>query len=173
MSFPNLPTDNLYKFIALSGLVISLLSIIYFLESLNRLNNEIIKTGTEIGELEFNSNYLNIQKKNLEAEVEQLEIEVTKNYSINEKPEPINVKDLKERLKNKDYRSYLEFQFRYSKEIIPEEKSLQELNEKFKKLEEKTYDISLKTHQLKRKNEIIKGKLGQISNSKKIFKFRF
>jgi len=47
MNIPNLPTDNLYKFIAISGLVILILGYITFDNQINKLTNEGIQIRNE------------------------------------------------------------------------------------------------------------------------------
>ena len=49
MNIPNLPTDNLYKFMALSGLVLFIISTIYPTYYIDNLTSEVHETGTEIG----------------------------------------------------------------------------------------------------------------------------
>ena len=48
MNIPNLPTDNLYKFMALSGLAIFLLSIVFPLRQVNDIKLKMIEIETQV-----------------------------------------------------------------------------------------------------------------------------
>jgi len=53
MNLPNLPTDNLYKFVALSGLVIFLLSVIYPQTEVWDIEIEILRLSGEGKEIDY------------------------------------------------------------------------------------------------------------------------
>lgn len=48
MIIPNLPTDNLYKFIALSGMSLILISIYLYLSTFENIKNELSSIGYEM-----------------------------------------------------------------------------------------------------------------------------
>lgn len=55
MILPTLPTDNLYKFLALSGLAILIFGVVYPYKLANELELKIVDVGTQIKLLEFES----------------------------------------------------------------------------------------------------------------------
>lgn len=55
MILPTLPTDNLYKFIALSGLVILLFSVVYPYKLVTDLELKAVEAGTQVKLLELES----------------------------------------------------------------------------------------------------------------------
>lgn len=57
MNLPNLPTDNLYKFFAITGLLILLISIGSYITSFNNLNRDIIEFMKKLDLLEIEINY--------------------------------------------------------------------------------------------------------------------
>lgn len=58
MNLPILPTDNLYKFLALSGLAIIALCIVFPLQRIHDLDLKLIETGTKIKVLKLEQKYL-------------------------------------------------------------------------------------------------------------------
>ncbi len=73
MHFPNLPTDNLYKFLALSGVVVVLVSIFYPISRLGELRQKAIELAAEIKILDLESKRLTVNHSQLEREVAAFE----------------------------------------------------------------------------------------------------
>jgi hypothetical protein len=84
MNFPNLPTDNLYKFCALAGLIATILSIVLPNIALHNLNLELIKTNGEIKVLEAESRHFKAaeNKDNLSPEEKTNLLEKSKELEI-------------------------------------------------------------------------------------------
>jgi len=63
MNLPQLPTDNLYKFIALSGLLIS--GFVYFYKEyvLDEIKTDLFLIETQVGQLEIENSYLELELK--------------------------------------------------------------------------------------------------------------
>lgn len=66
MNLPNLPTDNLYKFIALAGLVVILLSIVLPNIALHNLRLELLKTNGELSVLQAEYDFLREEHNSVE-----------------------------------------------------------------------------------------------------------
>jgi hypothetical protein len=68
MNLPNLPTDNLYKFIALAGLTIIFFSMVLPIIALHNLKLELLKTNGELSvlqaEFEFLRDDMEVAKRN-------------------------------------------------------------------------------------------------------------
>jgi len=69
MKIPNLPTDNLYKFIALTGVFLFVISIFYPEYELRKIRDEIIQFNGEVI-------LLNYEKENAKLKLEQIESEI-------------------------------------------------------------------------------------------------
>ncbi len=78
MDYPNIPTDNLYKFLAIGGLVVSFFSIVYPIGKLLELDFQLadFKAGRE--EINIERNFLNKEIEILEKKesVDSNEIKV-------------------------------------------------------------------------------------------------
>jgi len=79
---PNLPTDNMYKFIALFGLFIMFLTTYFFLKQYNYLDNKIVEC--EIERKSIYSDYDNLGKINKKKIDISNEFDSTDNKLINE-----------------------------------------------------------------------------------------
>lgn len=94
MNFPNLPTDSLYKFCALAGLIVTTLSIVLPNIALHNLTLELIKTNGEIKVLEAESQHFKDagnkdslspeEKTNLLEKSKELEIKLIQLKSKND-----------------------------------------------------------------------------------------
>jgi hypothetical protein len=165
MYIPTLPTDNLYKFIALSGVVIFLIFIIYPDFQINEVKEEIINIETEIGELEFEKNLLEERQKELYDEIEEANHKLSK-YQIEDSLDiKININDLKRQLQNSDYREYLEFIYKHKENLIPEIKLQQQITEKVNELRKNNQEIELKFHKINRKLNINEEKTDEARKS--------
>ena len=68
MNYPSIPTDNLYKFIALSGLAITLLSITYPVSKVLELELAVVEAKSE-------KEKISIEDVEIKREIERLEKE--------------------------------------------------------------------------------------------------
>jgi cell division protein FtsB len=111
-----LPTDNLYKFIALTGLTLVVLSILFPIVKLNELEVAVLQTQTkrkvleiEIKALEEDFEYLSKSTKQLEHKIDLLDKSAKSPHAKAKSAEPLRAKseqlesqleDLKERRRN-------------------------------------------------------------------------
>ena len=70
MNIPSLPTDNLYKFMAIVGVIITVLSFLIPARYMLSLQNEIIELETEIGVLLVKSEYYKENVQNIDQLIE-------------------------------------------------------------------------------------------------------
>jgi hypothetical protein len=163
MDMPNLPTDNLYKFIALSGVLIFITIIVLMYSTMSNLSDETTKLETEVGELNFGILLSERKMDLIKNELKQLDKETTKKYRINK-----TLKDTADFYKfldsfhNPEQREYYQFIVTYRDNIAPELKRFEKLFERQEELDKLNDDIYLKNYQVKRKNEILKQKLNFI-----------
>lgn len=165
MDIPTLPTDNLYKFIALSGVLIFLFFYIYADYRMNEIKEEIINIETESGELEFETKLLEERQEELKDEIEEVNDELSKHQI----KDTFNIKELKHQIQNSNHREYLEFIFKYKENLIPEIKLQQQVIEKSHELKKNSQELRLKSHRIERKFEIIKEKNDEVRKSKWIW----
>src|SRR6266853_268176 len=72
MHFPNLPTDNLYKFLALSGVVVVLASIFYPKSRLGEIQQRVIEVTAEMRILDLENKRLTVIQSRLEKDLATL-----------------------------------------------------------------------------------------------------
>ena len=158
MNIPNLPTDNLYKFMALSGTLMLIIFLIYPLIITNKINDEITAIETELGELEFNKNTLNEKVTVLMEAVVKIDSLVAR-YDLKDLPtNNIQVKELFERLYDPEYREYLQFYFNNKQNIIPEAQLLDEAIFQRQQIKLIKNELLLNLHKIARKIELLKQK---------------
>lgn len=78
----------------------------------------------------------------------------------------INIKDLKLRLRDSDYREYLEFLYNYRENIFPVVKLHKQIEEKNEKLKLANQENQLKRYKIKRKLEIIGEKNNEVKKTR-------
>ncbi len=97
MTIPNLPTDNLYKFIALSGVIIMIASVVLYLNQYNILRNDINELETEEIKTNHEITYGEEDSKNLSKKVFGLSERIEK---IKNSKDEITIKQNTEELEN-------------------------------------------------------------------------
>jgi cell division protein FtsB len=140
---PNLPTDNLYKFYAISGLVIILFTFSFGVISLNNFDESNYKIVNSLAILKVEIKHIKEDTKFLKNETDKLEKE-TEQYTISKKNEYNKAK----RLKNEIF-----FENRKTEKLI-------KLNEllKFKRRKHE-----LKIAEISSKNKELKGQLNGLN----------
>jgi len=78
MNLPSLPTDNLYKFMAISGIVLFIFSVVFYQTSVRSIETQIITTEQDMSILELQAESLDIDVNALSDEVNTLEETVSK-----------------------------------------------------------------------------------------------
>ncbi len=158
MNIPNLPTDNLYKFLALSGVVIFLFFNIYPAHLLGEIKEEISTIETEKGELIFEVTALEKIQEEVEIDLEEAKSEISKYQYSDTLESIIIVEELKEQLRNPANRDYLEFIFKHKKDILPSLNLQEEIRAKTEKIKNTKNEILLRLHKITRKLKLIEDK---------------
>lgn len=73
MTIPNLPTDNLYKFVALTGIFLFLFTTIYPEYKYQEISNEMTLIDGEISKLDFEKTKIKEKQKELKNKVDRLD----------------------------------------------------------------------------------------------------
>ena len=139
---PNLPTDNLYKFIALSGLAILAFSVTYPLH----LNQKIMilhyeysleadQTRLEVDRLSYSIDALS---ESFEALGEKLSTVV-----ISDEDVAYDISVIKENLKNKEYREHVKFMHEYGDYVFPYRSEQIELKRLANEQEDEIHQLKL------------------------------
>ena len=121
-SIPNVPTDNLYKFYALSGIFIIIFSIVFSIYFGYKIVDELILLHNSNSMVALEIDFLNSDVEFILNKTKQLENDVSNFYS---KPDSLKneSKILSESIKkaktDQNWRNYLEFYFKNKNHIIP------------------------------------------------------
>lgn len=154
MEIPNIPTDNYYKFLSLSGILIMVVTMFFCVNQQNSLSTEIENINFELTKLELERKFLTEDSKKVEIQIEDLEKHANKiDVKAPDKEVSNFFKFNQTSIQNdKNFRDYLEFLFKYKEEMIPEITKAEKIKielEKQKKLERelqfKIVSIDLKT----------------------------
>jgi len=165
MNIPNLPTDNLYKFIALSGVVISLTCAIIPNITIKEIRDEITTIETERGELEFEIKILKERKIEILTNIAKVDSMLDRYEYDDLINVGIDLADLVERLHDPEHREYLQFIYDNKNNILPEVKLLEGNRNQIQQLNEINNEIRFKAHRIERKLELLKLKTGEINSS--------
>lgn len=72
ITVPTLPTDNLYKFVALTGVFLLLVAVLYPTIKIQELNSEIIVLNGEIERHRYESEILSEKRSDLKKKLKEL-----------------------------------------------------------------------------------------------------
>jgi hypothetical protein len=64
MNLPNIPSDNIYKFITLSSLVIMVIANIYFFTEIRNIYEDLINVDIDIVKLKYDVNVMDVELNN-------------------------------------------------------------------------------------------------------------
>jgi len=149
---PNLPTDNLYKFYALSGIFIAIFSLTAILLTSSGLEREIRNLELKEQTLKLDSLYYQDYSVQLDAQYDKIE-DMLKSFPS---PDSVRINHRKEYLQqlvdirsDPSWREYLEFIFKYEDKIVPGQSELKEIDEILEEMEVSAKNLELKTAELK------------------------
>jgi len=161
-TIPNLPTDNLYKFYAISGIVLILFTLTFETIVLSNLDEKSHRIKELIKRSELQTKHLYEDVLSLEKETKILKKEVN-DYSIEKDSTFDRSKTLDKKLEklksNSDYRDYLEFYYKHQADLIPEYEKLKEIMELSNKHIAKNREYEIKNAEIKSKNNELKENL--------------
>lgn len=156
MILPNLPTDNLYKFIALSGIIILLLSITTPQIMLNKIADNIIEEETELRRWQLEIEFLKEERQFVTDKMALVDSMRSKyNLNIDEQAN-ISTQEFIDRLYDQDYRNALQFFYNNREKIFPSWEISNEIIKQLNDLSDAYKQIRLKKFQIDRNFEIIK-----------------
>ena len=134
-TLPPLPTDNLYKFYAISGLSLILTSIIFYYLSYNEIYSDIDKLKLDVALTEVDASHIKFDVGEMEKKLQKASDAnpILKSKVNLDSLQYASFYALKEALiKDKNLRDYYEFQFKYEDKLVP---GLSESNERGGKIE--------------------------------------
>ncbi|MBN1968437.1 MAG: hypothetical protein JW870_03630 [Candidatus Delongbacteria bacterium] len=120
MEIPNLPTDNLYKFMATSGVVITIVCLILVSISSNERYKELSDIYTEYLLLDYEIGVLHKKDSILFIEISALNDKLDKYETRKEKPAKVKLDDIQTLYSNPENRDLFIFLQKYHNELIPE-----------------------------------------------------
>lgn len=165
MTIPNLPTDNLYKFLALSGVAIVSISIVLFVTQYTEIHSEIDIIQTEIVSLREETKFLEEDMKILQTEIDEmpkpdslyedvnLDSAITAYFKTNSR----------KLIDDKNLRDYLEFLFKYENQVFPAHVRIKRMEEKYGKNREISRTQVLKSALIEEKTRICGDKLKRLT----------
>jgi hypothetical protein len=161
MEIPNIPTDNYYKFLSLSGVLIMVASIFFCFTQYNSISTEIENIDLELTKLELEKKFLTEDSKKVEMQIDDLQKHADK----------LNGKDPDEEVRtffkfnqtsiqnDKNFRDYLEFLFKYKEEMIPEIIKAEKIKIEFEKQKKLDRELQIKTLSIKFKTKLLGNKI--------------
>lgn len=173
MIIPNLPTDNLYKFKALSGLAIIGISLILYFTELDRIFTSLYSIETELKILSLEQSYLMRDSSEQMNERKQLEIHINKaekdiiqyeklfKFDTTVLSEDNTFRFLFNYLNSKDKdeaRRDIEFRLKHTSDFLPVAHMHQLIQEKKLKKDEIIKNIELKSIEINEKMSLIQFK---------------
>jgi len=151
MEIPNLPTDNLYKFMALAGLTVIIISFSLMSHFTNTIKNE--KNEIELEICQLNAEKSGTEKKRLALYNELIALKCD---LLRYKPDTIekivDLNELNRKLQNANYRDFKEFYFKYQDQLMPQERLFREISEKSKVIEDYDYNNQIKDAIIQKKS---------------------
>ena len=148
MTIPNLPTDNLYKFIALSGVTIILVSILFYSSEIIELYDSTKTIESEIEILELDIEFFDEDVKAFESDVMLIDSSVSHNYDF----------QLDKVMKDKNLRDYFEFLFQYEDRIFPEKIKPDLIKSEMNRIDDLHREIRKKIKLVEIKNKMVNSK---------------
>jgi len=131
-AIPNLPTDNLYKFYAMSGIFVCIFAVTTVLVVSTRIKDDLAVLKEKNAVLKLEAEFLRTDVDVLELKREHLEKSLDSYNSI-EKDSLTPYERLDKKIyhlqNDPEWRAYLEFVYTYEDKIIPERRKQKELME--------------------------------------------
>jgi hypothetical protein len=157
MDIPNLPTDNLYKFVALSGVILVVASEFLVQIRISKAKENVNRLVAESEMLKFDKSVLLKKDSILLVEVDELKLQMERyKFDMDSSDLNINISELKKALYDVKYREYLTFVYTFREQILPEKKQYErlqqhqdELQENRNLLDKRDKEISIKKEQIK------------------------
>src|ERR1035437_4077886 len=160
MEIPDLPTDNLYKFISIFGLIICLYSITIPFLKLNSIEIEVQNNNGEANLLEQEVKSMEGDDRAIDYKIREIRNELGK-YKYDTTSLIIDLEKYKKQLYKKDYRDYIEFINKYEEIVFPVTKKIKELDSLVEKQKSNKREIQKKLILVSNKNNLASLKIKQ------------
>ena len=117
---PPIPTDNLYKFLFLTGLTIIFGSTILFITQAQNISDKIDTTSLEITKIKTESTLVDEDLVRLQDNLSKIEKSLRKNKVDSISDPIVNLEIFRQNFYNdKNYKDYLEFLFNHKEDLQP------------------------------------------------------
>ena len=154
-SISGMPTDSFYKFFAISGVALFVLSVSFFSEKISELWIHIDQVSLEKSLLVFRFEQLSNELDELKVESNALKSKMKKYHLTPSANLSIDVEELRGNINDKNYRDKLQFICTYKEFIIPEINDNLNLEKKLNKLKVKQDECHTAKIELEHKQNIL------------------
>ncbi len=160
MTIPNLPTDNYYKFLALSGVVIAITCAILFLNQMNTLDSEVNSLGIEVSQSKLEKKFLEEDYSEITNQIKSLGSydTVLAKSNLDSMITEYFKKNLTSLQTDKNTRDFYEFMFKYEDKIIPIGPKVQKIKASLSEQTQIKRKLDLKIVTIEEKLKIIRHK---------------
>ena len=155
MTITSLPTDSLYKFLFLSGIVIIMFASFTFIKEYQKANDQLEQLKLELELFQIDSEALDKKITTAELETDRLSAKVPKRGEVPRDEFENYLGLLKKIEKDKDYREYLKFKFDYLGHLLPLNEDLKLLATENEKLITLLNEHKKRLVQIRLKGEIM------------------
>lgn len=134
ITIPNLPTDNLYKFLFIAGVILIISGFIIFTTQYKTLYGKIEDIELQIQHIETETNFLKQDNVEFITESKKILKKLKEIKNIDSIDFNTKLQNLKDNLYDKEYREYFSFIIEHKKDILPfyeESKKLEIINEQY------------------------------------------
>jgi hypothetical protein len=164
MEIPNLPTDNLYKFMAISGVTIAIVGFLMSYYGYRDSITELDKIHTEYCLLDFEIKNLKSLDSLISNEINDIKSELIKYGNLDDNiKEKIEIDEIKKYYSVPKNRDLYVFLHTYKSELFPEFKKYEEIKQKETKKDELEQNIKRNEILLKERYRIWKDTKNQIN----------
>lgn len=154
MNVPNLPTDDFYKFLSLSGLFIFLLSVLYPIITVNDLEKDVSNTTIELKKLRLEISFLESRALKIQNRITETN-KMLARYDLDDTVvQQIDLDALIDRLFDSEYREFLEFRYKYQDKIFPVFALNKKIELEVAEYESIAREIQMKSLDIKLKSEL-------------------
>ena len=170
MTIPSLPTDNLYKFIALSGLLMVLVALIYPITILNKSNEKLNQLAGSKLQVQYELNEMHAKDTLIREKLKELEQSIGSSYdSVKQNIYSLAYNDsIKKLCQKNDFREYFKFIEKYKYSLFPNQSELKEIEDLMKEREDLRLEIKNLLIQLNYKSGELKTELELYERNKTI-----
>lgn len=158
-NLPVLPTDNLYKFYSIAGIIIVILYLSFMYLPLFKLRDRMHTFELQVKEYVLEVEHLDEDREEAYERLKRLENKLS-DYELPKSNDNFTYEFYRQKLDNirndTEYRKYLEFIYEYDYQITPGLTEYNEIEDLSQKIKETSRKISFKKNKIELTNEKIK-----------------